>query len=94
MFLYNIGPTERSHIKDGLLWWDLNNIKKVEIPAERNVSMLLFVLQIEHFYKPSAHDGDGPEHHSRLSSAPLVKFEIQFKMASVTNRPQKTQKMP
>ncbi|XP_037553752.1 sodium/iodide cotransporter [Nematolebias whitei] len=38
---YATGPTERSHIKDGLLWWDLNNIKKVEIPAERNTCELV-----------------------------------------------------
>uniref|UniRef100_A0A3Q2ZYC6 Solute carrier family 5 member 5 n=1 Tax=Kryptolebias marmoratus TaxID=37003 RepID=A0A3Q2ZYC6_KRYMA len=36
---YATGPTERSQIKEGLLWWDLNNEKKVEIQAERSVSV-------------------------------------------------------
>ncbi|XP_028259842.1 sodium/iodide cotransporter [Parambassis ranga] len=30
---YVTGPTKRSHIKEGLLWWDLNK-KKVEMPSE------------------------------------------------------------
>eukprot|EP00064_Thunnus_orientalis_P015258 superscaffoldBa00002793_g15308 len=31
---YATGPTKRNHIKEGLLWWDLNK-KQVEIPSER-----------------------------------------------------------
>nr|XP_046248167.1 sodium/iodide cotransporter [Scatophagus argus] len=30
---YATGPTERNHIKEGLLWWDLNK-NKVELPLE------------------------------------------------------------
>uniref|UniRef100_A0A8C4INR9 Solute carrier family 5 member 5 n=1 Tax=Dicentrarchus labrax TaxID=13489 RepID=A0A8C4INR9_DICLA len=36
---YATGPTKRSHIKEGLLWWDLNK-KQVEVPSERRVSTI------------------------------------------------------
>uniref|UniRef100_A0A8C9WWD2 Solute carrier family 5 member 5 n=1 Tax=Sander lucioperca TaxID=283035 RepID=A0A8C9WWD2_SANLU len=34
---YATGPTKRHHIKEGLLWWDLNK-KQVEVPSECRVS--------------------------------------------------------
>lgn len=38
LFSYlHTGPTKRNHIKEGLLWWDLNK-KQVEVPSERRVS--------------------------------------------------------
>ncbi|XP_072245395.1 sodium/iodide cotransporter [Leuresthes tenuis] len=37
---YATGPTKRSQIKEGLLWWDLNK-KEVEVPSEcSNVTMV------------------------------------------------------
>uniref|UniRef100_A0A3B3DT32 Solute carrier family 5 member 5 n=1 Tax=Oryzias melastigma TaxID=30732 RepID=A0A3B3DT32_ORYME len=36
---YATGPTKRSAIKEGLLWWDLNKSKE-KIPSERRVSPL------------------------------------------------------
>ncbi|KAF1385563.1 hypothetical protein PFLUV_G00109060 [Perca fluviatilis] len=33
---YATGPTKRHHIKEGLLWWDLNK-KQVEVPSECRV---------------------------------------------------------
>ncbi|XP_013866246.1 sodium/iodide cotransporter [Austrofundulus limnaeus] len=36
---YATGATERSQIKEGLLWWDLNNEKNIEIPAECSTCM-------------------------------------------------------
>ncbi|XP_061594507.1 sodium/iodide cotransporter isoform X2 [Cololabis saira] len=36
---YATGPTKRSHIKEGLLWWDLNK-KKEELPSERRASAI------------------------------------------------------
>uniref|UniRef100_A0A8C6PXB3 Solute carrier family 5 member 5 n=1 Tax=Nothobranchius furzeri TaxID=105023 RepID=A0A8C6PXB3_NOTFU len=36
LFLHNTGPTKRSQIKEGLLWWDLNK-KKEEIPSQHRV---------------------------------------------------------
>uniref|UniRef100_A0A671UEF8 Solute carrier family 5 member 5 n=1 Tax=Sparus aurata TaxID=8175 RepID=A0A671UEF8_SPAAU len=37
---YATGATKRSHIKEGLLWWDLNK-KEVEVPSKRRVSMTI-----------------------------------------------------
>uniref|UniRef100_A0A3B4ZGJ9 Solute carrier family 5 member 5 n=1 Tax=Stegastes partitus TaxID=144197 RepID=A0A3B4ZGJ9_9TELE len=37
---YATGPTKRSQIKEGLLWWDLKK-KEVEDPSERRVSVTL-----------------------------------------------------
>uniref|UniRef100_A0A8C2Z8S5 Solute carrier family 5 member 5 n=1 Tax=Cyclopterus lumpus TaxID=8103 RepID=A0A8C2Z8S5_CYCLU len=36
---YATGPTKRIHIKEGLLWWDLNK-KQVEVPSAHRVSTL------------------------------------------------------
>ncbi|XP_035509623.1 sodium/iodide cotransporter [Morone saxatilis] len=36
---YATGPTKRSHIKEGLLWWDLNK-KQVEVPSERRTGTM------------------------------------------------------
>lgn len=41
-FSLHTGPTKRNHIKEGLLWWDLNK-KQVEIPSERRVSDLTYL---------------------------------------------------
>uniref|UniRef100_A0A3B4YST0 Solute carrier family 5 member 5 n=1 Tax=Seriola lalandi dorsalis TaxID=1841481 RepID=A0A3B4YST0_SERLL len=42
---YATGPTKRSHIKEGLLWWDLNK-KQVEVPSVRRVSTMLKALDM------------------------------------------------
>ncbi|KAM8874104.1 sodium/iodide cotransporter isoform 1-T4 [Spinachia spinachia] len=39
---YATGPTQRIHIKDGLLWWDLNKTQ-IEVPSEHRVSSLLYL---------------------------------------------------
>nr|XP_020511295.1 sodium/iodide cotransporter-like [Labrus bergylta]XP_020511301.1 sodium/iodide cotransporter-like [Labrus bergylta] len=36
---YATGPTKRAHIKEGLLWWDLNK-KQIEVPSERRTMSL------------------------------------------------------
>ncbi|XP_022622600.1 sodium/iodide cotransporter [Seriola dumerili] len=36
---YATGPTKRSHIKEGLLWWDLNK-KQVEVPSVRRTGTM------------------------------------------------------
>lgn len=38
-FRMHTGPTKRSNIKEGLLWWDLKK-KLAEVPSERRVSTL------------------------------------------------------
>uniref|UniRef100_A0A8C6PYE0 Solute carrier family 5 member 5 n=1 Tax=Nothobranchius furzeri TaxID=105023 RepID=A0A8C6PYE0_NOTFU len=38
LFLHNTGPTKRSQIKEGLLWWDLNK-KKEEIPSQHRLAL-------------------------------------------------------
>ncbi|KAI3368650.1 hypothetical protein L3Q82_025660, partial [Scortum barcoo] len=36
---YATGPTKRSNIREGLLWWDLNR-KQVEVPSERRTGTM------------------------------------------------------